>query len=71
MKVLLTISQASRITGGAAISCAALLKNLERDFGHECRLLTRSPLPVQRVISGVEVTQYQDLEELKSIVESW
>lgn len=67
----MTISNAHRVAGGAAISGAVSLKNLEDDFGHECRMFTRAPRPVNRRVEGREVNHYSDLEELKAAVSSW
>lgn len=71
MKILLTITNAHRIVGGAAITCATLLRHLEEDYGHECRMFSKSAIPVRRQVEGFELSTYRDLEELKLIVSDW
>lgn len=71
MKVLLTVSNAHRIAGGAAITCGNFLKNLRDNFGCECRMMTQAAHAVSHQVGGIEVSSYLDLEDLKTQVATW
>src|ERR1051325_3038135 len=69
MKIVFVIGGALRTLGGALVSTLALARKLERDFGHQCLVLTRHPVSRRETIGGIEIAAFRDVEELKRGVE--
>ena len=56
------------VLGGAESTALIHLENLQREHGHECRIVTPCAVKRRMICGGIPVESFRDLEELKGVL---
>jgi glycosyltransferase involved in cell wall biosynthesis len=71
VRTLFLVGRAFETYGGAAITAVALARRLEHDHDHQCAIYSRDSQVRTEQRSGMDVTTYRDLDELRQLVATW